>query len=235
MGHWASALATAAESATSGAIAGETGSLYGRVMRMEEPGDYAQVVIPKLRRGVQTNEEGYFRLVDLPAGTYAVQVLNLGCDRAVRSVEIEPGAEDTLLVVLNCMRDDCRPGRYLFHGCFRYNPWQSKQAGRPCEVHPDITLESDTVYMRTYKPGERPPKHLRLRYFPNAPGSQFLGVAIGRRRFTEFASCCKCVAGFCQWVQSAPKKVASGTEPAPLQGNEGSRLTSGAGGGTIYR
>ncbi len=79
------------------AEAQETGTIGGRVLdaRTAAPIASAQVFIPGLRTGVLTRQDGRYLLVDVPAGTHAMNVQLIGYRAASRTVTVTAGQTAT--------------------------------------------------------------------------------------------------------------------------------------------
>jgi hypothetical protein len=86
----------------------EAGHLVGWIVDATEPGKapipFADVVCVGTNRKIRTDENGQFRLADLPAGCHEVRVEVLGDLRQTRRVFVHAGRTDTLGFVVDTSR-----------------------------------------------------------------------------------------------------------------------------------
>ena len=74
-------------------VAQATGTLEGRIVvdRSEQPLASVQVVIQALGMGTLSNQDGRFRLTNVPAGTHTVTAIRIGLSAASETVTVTPG------------------------------------------------------------------------------------------------------------------------------------------------
>jgi outer membrane receptor protein involved in Fe transport len=80
------------------AWAQETGTITGKVTEGggKQPVPYANVVLPELRRGMMTGEDGTFTLPQIPIGTYEIRAMMVGFDPVTKTVTVVAGEAATV-------------------------------------------------------------------------------------------------------------------------------------------
>jgi hypothetical protein len=186
------------------AISPSLGTIVGHVTKEGKPYAYANVIVLGIRMGTQTNEDGWFRLERVPAGSQVLLVQAIYCEKQSLAVSLRSGRTDTLAVELNCPLLRCAEAgkEHLAPECFKPNPDERRRVGRTCQVHPWCALAMDTVGiaygLQIGRPGFAA---LERDSFPNARASWDGGYVVGAAAFTEVAFCGDCRRALERWYQ----------------------------------
>ena len=85
-----------AQQSAPAAPSGGSGRITGKVVDGKEPVAFAQVIILGSRQGTQTDENGVFVLPGIPVGSHQVQVMAIGYDKLVQTVQVNAGQTATV-------------------------------------------------------------------------------------------------------------------------------------------
>jgi 5-deoxy-D-glucuronate isomerase len=79
-----------------------TGTIEGRVTELGSgrPLADAQAAIITIQRGARTSETGAFRIIGVPAGTYAVKIIRIGYEATSATVTVTANQTSTVAVAL---------------------------------------------------------------------------------------------------------------------------------------
>lgn len=75
-------------------------TLQGKVRNKDGPAPFATIHLVNTGLGDATGEDGSYRITDIPAGTYQIEVSAIGYDKTKRSLTLSPGEDRTLDVTL---------------------------------------------------------------------------------------------------------------------------------------
>lgn len=78
----------------------QTGNLKGRVTENGEPLPSVNIILMQTNFGAASNENGYFRLQNIPEGSYKVKFSSIGFESKIIEVKIESGRTTELNVTL---------------------------------------------------------------------------------------------------------------------------------------
>ena len=78
----------------------QTGAISGIIRNEAKVAEFVNVVIEGTRLGTSTNEEGRFRIENVPIGTKKLKISGIGYQNQVVVVEVKQGATNSIDIAL---------------------------------------------------------------------------------------------------------------------------------------